>query len=104
MQFDDFKVGVDKLIFVIDIQDTVRYNLALDYFKTIVSWFQDTIDFEISFFLHKYDPDIQITHPEINDNVIDNLIKQIKSIVPNDVLYSIYKTSLYTMFKKTIVD
>ena len=103
-QLDEFRVGVNKMIFVIDIQDPERYDLAIDYFRTIISWFQDTIDFELSFFLHKYDPDIEVTHPELSDNLVEDLIEKIKKFVPNNVLYSIFKTSIYTIFKKTIVE
>jgi small GTP-binding protein len=103
-RFDEFKVGIDKIIFVIDVQDQERYDIALDYFQNLINLFQDTIEFDISFFLHKFDPDLEITHPEIDDIVVSNLIKKVKSIVLPYMTYSIFKTSIYTVFKKTIIE
>jgi len=105
--FKDFKkylLGTSKLIFVIDIQDKDRYDLALDYFQKIMNLLTDNTDIDFSIFLHKFDPDLRETHPEITNSVVDGLIQQIKDIIPSNIFYNFFKTTIYTVFDKAIID
>ena len=40
---------------------------------------------------------------EIREEGIQTLIKQIEDLVPPDFPYQIYKTSIYTVFQKSII-
>ena len=102
--FDTHLLGTSKLIFVIDIQNKDRYDLALDYFQKIMNLLTDNTDVDLSIFLHKFDPDLRENHPEITKNVVDGLIQQIKYIIPSNIFYNFFKTTIYTVFDKTIID
>lgn len=57
---DKYITGVDKIIFVLDVQDIERYELALQYLKDIVDCIkinEQNIDFSV--FLHKFDPNLE---------------------------------------------
>ena len=88
----------DKIIFVIDIQDVRRYDLALEYLNRIVNNLQKTNAIDFSIFLHKFDSDF-----EVNKNDIDQLIRKIKRVVPSNFKYSIHRTSIYATFEKTLL-
>ncbi len=92
---------VDKIIFVIDIQDIKRYEIALEYLKQIIQHILGkTIKADFSIFLHKFDPGLQNT-PEFSDEKLtDNLFKKLKTILPPDFEYNLFKTSIYTVFQK----
>ncbi|MFW9771889.1 MAG: ADP-ribosylation factor-like protein [Promethearchaeota archaeon] len=97
---DNFK-ETDKLIYVIDIQDPERYDIALDYLKRIfnkISGEKDQIKFSI--FLHKSDPNLKEVKPEITDTLIGELIAKIKEIIPTKFWDEIYKTTIYTVFER----
>lgn len=96
--FEDHTMGVEKIIYVIDIQDKERYEIALEYLKQIVERLEsDDLDLDFSIFLHKYDPGV-----EINSGNVKHLIDNIIGIMGADDLdYEIYKTTIYTTFSKT---
>ena len=100
--------GCSKIIYVFDIQDFDRYNLALKYFESMIDLIKDNKEaknIEISIFFHKADPDLSQTHPEITEMAIDNLKEKIKDIVDKtDIFYQIFKTSIYAIFEKLIID
>ena len=92
----------NKIIYVIDIQDTKRYDLALDYlneFIKIIAEYKYIVDFSI--FLHKWDPDLVLLKREIDENLVDDLVEKIKNIFPSYFKFIIQKTSIYTVFQKT---
>jgi small GTP-binding protein len=94
--------GADRFIFVIDVQDEDRYATALGYLETLVK--SAKINFnsiEMSIFLHKYDPPLEM-HSTFNKKVDDQLIKPLKKILPPSFKCKIFKTSIYTIFKKTL--
>ena len=102
--FKDHIKGTSKLIYVLDIQDRVRYDLSLQYLTKIITLLQENkLNPDFSLFLHKFDPDIEVINREINDELIQNLIKQIKDIIPQNFPHQIYKTSIYTVFQKSII-
>ncbi|MFW5895588.1 MAG: ADP-ribosylation factor-like protein [archaeon] len=95
---DEFSVGASKLIYVIDVQDSARYDLSLDYFKKVLKELQKVeIDIDISVFLHKYDPNI-----DFDEEQISTLMKKIKTIIPPTFEFNIFKTSIHTIFSKKL--
>ncbi|MFX1443802.1 MAG: ADP-ribosylation factor-like protein [Promethearchaeota archaeon] len=106
--YDNYFKGLDKLIYVFDVQDVNRYDLALDYYEKIIILLKDRNDIsniEVSIFLHKYDPDLSNFKPDITDKIIDDLKEKIKEIIDNTgFFYQIFKTSIYCLFDKTVTD
>ena len=92
----------DKFIFVIDIQDVARYDLALDYLRKVSQLIiEHDIKVEFSIFLHKYDPDLGITNPEITEDIIKGIIKKIDTIMKEKLEYDLFKTTIYATFQKS---
>ena len=91
--------------FVIDVQDTNRYGLALGYLEELIDFLKNSEHFiEISLFLHKFDPnlikkeDFKKLYQRINTELVD----RIKTIIPNKFNYNLFKTTIYTVFEKTL--
>jgi small GTP-binding protein len=102
--FYDHLRGASKLIFVLDVQDRDRYNIALEYLAEIIKLlrkFKIALDF--SLFLHKYDPDLDFIKKDINKGMIQFLVNEIEKLIPNDIPYRIFKTSIYTVFQKSAI-
>ncbi|UCC19496.1 MAG: GTP-binding protein [Promethearchaeota archaeon] len=98
--FKKFVKGTNKFIYVIDIQDPKRYDLALEYLKRVISSIKESKNIEFSVFLHKFDPDL-VFNNELNDLVINNFILKVKETFPPKFIYSINKTTIYAIFEKT---
>jgi len=96
--FTDYLAGTNKIIYVIDIQDTNRYDEALEYMLRVINQIINPDDIDFSIFLHKFDFDF-----EFDNNDIDELIRKIKRIIPSKFNYSIFKTSIYATFEKTTI-
>ena len=95
-------IDANKLIYVIDIQDDKRYDLALEYFGQILDILKNNNDLnELSIFFHKWDPDLQLLKKSIKEEKIQNLVLKINKMIPNNIKYNIQKTSIYTIFQKT---
>ncbi|MFX1392463.1 MAG: ADP-ribosylation factor-like protein [Promethearchaeota archaeon] len=91
-----YLTGAKKFIYVIDIQDKKRFDLTLEYFKSIIKILEEEKpSIKLSIFLHKFDPDLII-----EADVVQKLIDQIIEILPENFDYRIYKTSIYTIFRK----
>jgi hypothetical protein len=89
---------------VIDIQDRERYEISLKYLTEIVRLLKKrNNDLDFSIFLHKFDPDMNSLKKGIKKEVIQKLIKQIEDLIPPDFPYQIFKTSIYTVFQKSII-
>ena len=102
--FNRYIKGTDKLIYVIDIQDTQRYYQALTYLISIIDLLgKENIDIEFSIFLHKYDPDLHITNKNLTEKVINAFIAELKEKIPITFNYNLFKTSIYTLFQKSKV-
>lgn len=103
--FNKFIFGCSKLIYVFDIQDTKRYELALKYFENIIDLVLEcktTNNIEISVFLHKFDPDLS---SDITDVIINGLKDKVKEKLDNAKLfYQIYETTIYAIFEKKVID
>ncbi len=93
----------DKIIFVIDVQDIKRFEVALEYLNRVVNNLQKTDSIDFSIFLHKYDPNLnKLSKFKDIDNIIESkLVSEIKKIIPSNFNYDIFKTTIYTVFEKT---
>ena len=101
--FNEYINGASKIVYVIDIQDSQRYNLALDYFKKIIEKVENLdSNIEITVFLHKDDPLIENSRPDINEQTIDHLYNEIKKLIPYKIYYEIYTSTIYTIFDKSL--
>jgi small GTP-binding protein len=104
--FERYAKETNKIIFVIDIQDTARYSLALEYLKDLIDILSESNLFiELSIFLHKYDPNLrkQEKFKELEQRIDNELIEKIKNIISNQFSYDIFKTTIYTVFEKILV-
>ena len=96
--------GTSKLIYVLDIQDRERYDLSLKYLAKIITLLiENKLNLEFSLFLHKFDPDMEVINSEIKEEIAQPLIKKIENIIPQSIPYQIFKTSIYTVFQKSII-
>jgi GTPase SAR1 family protein len=98
---DEYLAETDKIIFVVDIQDSKRYDLALTYLKQIINYvIKNELDINFSIFLHKFDPNLE-KKPDFQEKKLSTtLYDQLKKIIPPDFAYHIFKTSIYTVFQK----
>jgi len=102
--FDNHIKGASKLIYVLDIQDRERYDISIEYLAQIIMLLRKfKIYSEFSLFLHKFDPDMEILEKENKDEIIQKLIKKIDDLIPPDLPYQVYKTSIYTVFQKMLL-
>ncbi len=104
--FDEYTEQVEKIIFVIDVQDIKRYDLALDYLNKIIKKLKNLNEkIDLSIFLHKYDPNLtrQEKFKSIDEKVKVELVSKIKQIIPSEFNYDVYRTSIYTVFEKNLV-
>jgi small GTP-binding protein len=104
--FYKYTESINKVIFVIDVQNIDRYDLAMEYFKNIIILLaRDRVLVDISVFLHKYDPNLKRKEEfkNIDEVVQSRLVDKIVGIIPLDFKYEIYKTSIYTVFEKDLI-
>ncbi|MFX0137328.1 MAG: ADP-ribosylation factor-like protein [Candidatus Hodarchaeota archaeon] len=99
-QPEKYFLGVDLVIYVIDVQDSNRYYEAIDYFDSLITVIS-RLELQPFFliFIHKLDPDLR-DDPEVQLN-IELLQDLIKSIFEGKNLdYEIYLSSIYSMISK----
>jgi len=86
-----------KFIYVIDIQEQELYDNSLQFLEDIILILKkkELFGIGISIFLHKYDPDLVI-----DEEIPINLVKKIEAFIPKDFKFKIFKTSIYTVFRK----
>jgi small GTP-binding protein len=97
----DQYLDADKIIFVIDIQDTDRYELALSYLAEVVkALLQKNLRIEFSLFLHKFDPGLERQINFSDERIQLNLISKIQKFFPADYPFDVFKTTIYTVFQK----
>ncbi len=104
--FYKYSDKISKLIYVIDVQDTKRYKIALSYFQQIMNLLErDRIIIDLIFFLHKYDPNLdkKSGFENIDTIVNDELVEKIPELIPLDFNYEIFKTSIYTVFEQNLI-
>ena len=92
------------IIFLVDVQDIPRYKLALQYFEEIVNYLIETeIKPQISIFLHKFDPSLEEIKNFDSETIASRLLNRINSIIPSELEYHIFKTTIFTVFQKTLL-
>jgi small GTP-binding protein len=101
--FNFYMEGVSRVIFVIDVQDIERYDLALKYFEDIINLLnKQEMKVPLSIYLHKFDPGL--TEQEKFSNIEDilklKIIDKLKKSIPPDWDFDIFKTCIYTIFEK----
>jgi len=94
--------GTNKIIYVFDVQDVKRYKLAVEYLQKIMNAIKNLNGIDFSIFLHKYDPDLDFNQ-ELNELIIEGLIKKIKEVIPTNFNYSLHKTSIRALFEKSAI-
>jgi len=96
--------GIDKFIYVIDVQDREKYELALKYLEKIVENLKKIEGkFEMLVFLHKFDPNLKELEDYSDDKINTLLIDKIEKIIPSVFNSKIFKTTIYTVFQKSLV-
>lgn len=93
----------DKIIFVIDVQDIKRYELALEYLGRVVeNLISSNTNIDFSIFLHKFDPNLNKRDKfrDIDNTIESKLVSEIRKIIPSNFNYDIFKTTIYTVFEK----
>ncbi|MFX1322823.1 MAG: ADP-ribosylation factor-like protein [Promethearchaeota archaeon] len=99
--FNNFINDTKEIFYVIDIQDLKSYELTLKFLQEIIEKLKKlNIRVEFTFFLHKYDHDLFERFPDINIEIIENLIGRIIQIIPPEDFHEIYKTTIYTVLDK----
>jgi len=103
-EFKKYVIGYCKLIYVFDVQDKKRYDLALEYFEKIIDLVKknsDAENVEVSIFLHKFDPDLNKTRPDITKKIYNDLKEKIREIVEKtNFFYQFFRTTIYAIFEK----
>jgi small GTP-binding protein len=103
---------VDKVIFVIDIKDTQRHTIAIDYLSRIVLYLaanpkqipkQEPHYVPVSVFFHKYDLLPGGKEDRALELVARGLAEGISRVIPSCIPYEIHHTSIYVQFQKTKV-
>jgi len=96
---EQYFLQIDLLIYVIDVQDSERFDSSFDYFENILDIIVNLEENPyIIVFIHKYDPDLK-SDPTILLNV-EFLKDNLKELFDNRELkfdYEIYLTSIYSL-------
>ncbi|MHA1309665.1 MAG: ADP-ribosylation factor-like protein [Candidatus Helarchaeota archaeon] len=101
---EKYTFGVDKLIFVIDVQDIERYRLALKYLSNIINYLSSqNRKVKISIFLHKFDPNLETIENFSFNKIKAELIDEIHKIIPSNFEFDIFKTTIFTVFQKILI-
>ncbi len=99
--FDNYVGGAEKIIFVIDVQDKGRFEDAIGYLREIIDALRKfKIKVDLSFFLHKYDPGLALREKDIDKEISEGIVSKIKEILKDEFKYTLFKTSIYTVFEK----
>ncbi len=96
-KLNTYLTGTTKIIYVIDVQDIDKYELSLEYFNNIIQVLKDEkiSSIKLSIFFHKFDP-----YLDINEKVVSKVVTDFTEIIPPNLDYELFKTSIYTVFRK----
>ncbi len=93
---NNYLTGATKIIYVIDVQDKKKYDLSLEYFNNILNVIKkENVQIKLSIFFHKFDPDLKI-----DEKIVSDLTSRIIELIPQNLNYLLFKTSIYTVFRK----
>ncbi len=102
--FDRYADSVDELVFVFDVQDGERREIALKYLGDIIQRLEKQPEIPpIRILLHKYDPNLDMEKLTEAKALEKDLIECIKTLLPSTVKYTISRTSICTVFEETPV-
>ncbi|NVM53807.1 MAG: hypothetical protein HWN66_08910 [Candidatus Helarchaeota archaeon] len=103
---DKYIQETSKFIYVIDVQDIDRYAEALQYFADIFNHIndEDMQKIQLSIFLHKFDPGLDADEKFSYKTISLRLIDKISNIIPPTGSYNIFKTTIYTVFEKKLLE
>lgn len=100
-QFDMYLTGTERIIYVIDVQDPDRYDLAIEYLKDIIDLISENGGIEfLTLYLHKYDPNIKDIMPEVDEIIEEKLVPKLRNVLPPDLNLNVYKTTIFTAFHR----
>ena len=103
LDFGKYSEVVDKIIFVIDVQDIHRYDAALKYLEDILHLVIDKTELQLSIFLHKFDPYIEALENYSEEKINTRLVNKINEIIADNFNFKIFKTTIYTVFQKSLL-
>ncbi|UYP45875.1 hypothetical protein NEF87_002160 [Candidatus Lokiarchaeum ossiferum] len=96
--------GFDKIIYVIDVQNDKRYAESISYLSEIIgSLDQFSQTFEMDIFLHKFDPNIDKEGKFSQQTINEKIIGPIKQLMPVGFKNTIYRSTIYTVFRKSLM-
>jgi len=98
VDFNKYLTGTSKIIYVIDIQDSDRYDEALEYMVRVINQIDNQREIDFSIFLHKFDSNFVLDKIDL-----DRLMKKIRQVIRPNFIYSLHKTSIYAIFEKTTI-
>jgi GTPase SAR1 family protein len=102
--FPRYAESATRIIFVFDIQDLERIPEALSYLKDVLQCVGDiNLQIPLDIFLHKYDPSLEMEGDERIDVAVENLKEEFKNLIPADMDFRLYKTTIYTVFRQTML-
>ena len=88
-----------KLLYVIDIQDKKKYDPSMEYLSKILKIFkEEKLIPELSVFLHKYDPNLDLDEKDLTE-----ITNKVKMAVPSEFSYTLFKTTIFTVFRKDLL-
>jgi len=102
--FAQYAQNVEKVLFVVDVQDKTRYDESVQYLADIIENFEK-LKHKPKFvlFLHKFDPLLE-GNPEFSDEKLrQSIIGKISKIIPPDYEFECFKSTVYTIFRKTSI-
>lgn len=104
--FQKYIQETNKFIYVIDVQDIDRYSKALEYFAEIFKLIsdEDMEKMQLSIFLHKFDPGLDEDEEFSYKRISSRLIDRISNIIPSTINYNIFKSTIYTVFEKKLLE
>ncbi|MFX1444492.1 MAG: ADP-ribosylation factor-like protein [Promethearchaeota archaeon] len=96
---EKYFLQIDLLIYVVDVQDSGRFDESFDYFNDILDMLTTLEENPyILIFVHKYDPDLR-NDPTVLLNVefLKDNLKELFNGTKYDFDYEIYLTSIYSL-------
>ncbi|OLS12296.1 MAG: arsenical resistance operon repressor, ArsR [Promethearchaeota archaeon CR_4] len=96
--------GTDKLIYVIDVQNTTRYAETLGYLNQILNTLSiGKLFYNLIIFLHKFDPILANPEEFTDVKIHERLVSKIVAMIPPQLDCQIYKSSIFTVFQKSLI-
>ena len=96
-----YLLDTEKIVYVLDVQDQKRYDLAIEYLENILKIAKEAgVTIDLTIFFHKCDHKLISENPSFSEEALKKLAEKVIKIIPKTVHYTIFKTSIYTVFEK----